>query len=64
MARCTTHSESIGSLSRGASEQGCLIDSSAVDVYRNTQELEEKDHTMTKSTFLKFFKIPGMLGER
>lgn len=28
------------------------------------KELEQKDHTMDKSTFLKFFKVPGMLGER
>ena len=28
------------------------------------KELEGKDHRMDKSTFLKFFKVPGMLGER
>lgn len=28
------------------------------------RELEQKDHTMDKSTFLKIFKLPGMLGER
>ena len=28
------------------------------------KELEQKDHTMDKSTFLKLFKLPGLLGER
>lgn len=50
-------------LSKADSERMFLPKELAV-LNRLFQELEQKDHTMDKSTFLRLFKLPGMLGER